>query len=395
MPSIAEEFESGGFWSCRDLNKWPLVIATLLFGIAVGADIILESIDDQVYPVLLTVMGVLSISCVVLLWVSVTWACAVGLAMLGLSLAVDGGFFYSLVLSLLLTALAAMAATKIFRRTFLAAVVVWLIIMSALLPDLARGAVLAPAGTLLLLLVYAAGSAFRRLTNARLQSQRELETAEENHRASVASERKSIARDLHDIVAHDITIIAMQSRAARMAGTKDAYRMAVDTIGDSSRAALKDLRRMLALLQEDGQDLEPHSTSATELDFAAGAASFTEQLQQLGVQTELTLEGDVRSLSRSVHAALYRILQECTTNVAKYAGAGQWCWISLTIGEDDVSLTVSNTVASRRRTMTGWSSSGAGLVGIRDRAQAFGGSTRAGFDRRSRWTVAVQGMKKA
>ncbi|GGE71553.1 sensor histidine kinase [Nesterenkonia cremea] len=394
MPSIAEEFESGGFWSCRDLNKWALVIVTLLFGISLGADIIFESIEGQVYPVLLTVIGMLSVSCVVLLWVSVTWACAVGLAMLALGLAVEGGFVYSLVLSLLLTSMAAMATTKAFRRTFLAAVVVWLVIMAVLMPDVAQGAVTAPAGTVLLLLVYAAGSAFRRLTNARLQSQRELEVAEEKHRTSVASERQSIARDLHDIVAHDITIIAMQSRAARMAGTEDAYRQAVDTIGDSSRAALKDLRRMLALLQED-QDPDPHSSSATELDFPTGAAAFTDQLQQLGIHSEWSIDGDIRSLSRSVHAALYRILQECTTNVAKYAGSGQQCRIRLDVGEEDVGLTVSNTVASRRRAMTGWSSSGAGLIGIRDRAQAFGGSTRAGFDRRGRWTVTVQAMKKA
>lgn len=395
MPSAAEEFESQGFWYCRDLNKWPLVVVTLLFGVSLGADIIVELIDGEAYPVLLTAIGLLSVSCVVLLWVSVTRAAAVGLVMLALSLSVEGGFVYSLMLSLLLTGVTAMAATKLFRRSFLIAVVLWLMIMATLLPEPAYGALVASAGTLLLLVVYASGSAFRRVTNARLQSQRELDESEEKHQASVAAERQSIARDLHDIVAHDITIIAMLSRAARMAGTEDAYRLAVDTIGDSSRAALKDLRRMLALLQAEDQHDDAPSSSATELDFPTGAAAFADQLQQLGISTEWGIEGDIRSLSRSVHAALYRILQECTTNVAKYAGSGQECRILLNVAEDAVDLTVTNTVASRRRAVAGWSSSGAGLIGIRDRATAFGGSTRAGYDRRGRWTVAVQGMKKA
>lgn len=393
--SIAEEFESRGFWHCRDLNKWPLAIVTLLFGISLGADIIVEFMDEETYPFLLTAIGLLSVSCVVLLWASVTWAAVVGLVMLVLSLPVAGGIVYSLMLSLLLTAMVAMASTKVFRRTFLAAVVTWLVVMASLLQDPTHGALVVSGGTLLLLVVYISGSAFRRVTNARLQSQRELDEAEEKHRASVAAERQSIARDLHDIVAHDITIIAMQSRAARMAGTEDAYRQAVDTIGDSSRAALKDLRRVLSLLQEEEQHGDAPSSSATELDFPTGAAAFSDQLQQLGIMTEWGIDGDIRTLSRSVHAALYRILQECTTNVAKYAGSGQECQIWLSVKEDDLDLTVSNTVASRQRAVTGWSSSGAGLIGIRDRAQAFGGNTRAGFDRRGLWTVAVQGMKKA
>lgn len=110
-----------GFWYCRDLNKWPLVVVTLLFGVSLGADIIVELIDGEVYPVLLTAIGLLSVSCVVLLWVSVTRAAAVGLVMLALSLSVEGGFVYSLMLSLLLTGVTAMAATKLFRRTFLIA----------------------------------------------------------------------------------------------------------------------------------------------------------------------------------------------------------------------------------------------------------------------------------
>nr|WP_246349244.1 histidine kinase [Nesterenkonia xinjiangensis] len=241
---------------------------------------------------------------------------------------------------------------------------------------------------------YGLGSAFRKVTNARLQSRRELEEVEAAHRESVAAERKSIARDLHDIVAHDITIIAMQSRAAQMTGTEDSYRTAVEVIGESSRAALQDLRRMLNLLQEDGALDDIPSSSATELDIRTGAATFCQQLRGLGFTVTYELDGDVAALSRSVHAALYRILQECTTNVARYAGHGQTCWVLIWSGEEEAGLTVSNTVTSRGRAVSRWSSSGAGLIGIRDRAAAFGGTARAGFDRKGHWVVTVQGLKK-
>ena len=394
MPSIAEDFESKGFWYARDLNKWLLVVVTLLFGIALGSDILLEMLDGQEFPLALTIAGLLSVGCVVLLWVRCTWGAVVGLVMVAVSLFVEG-LAYSLMLALLLTGLSAMVCTKLFRRAFLVTMVCWVGFLSTQMEDSVNGVLLLLAVSLLLLGAYGLGSAFRKATNARLQSQQELEEAEEKLRESVAAERQSIARDLHDIVAHDITIIAMQSRAAKMAGTEEAHRQAVEVVGESSRTALQDLRRMLNLLHEDEKIEDIPASSATELDFRAGAASFSEQLHQLGITVEWGIDGDIDSLSRSVNAALYRILQECTTNVAKYAGHGQECRIELKVLEEAVGLTVLNTVASRRRAVQTWSSSGAGLIGIKDRAAAFGGSAKAGFDRKGRWVVSVRGMKKA
>lgn len=393
MPSVAEEFESQGFWYARDLNKWLLVVVTLLFGIALGSDIILEMLEGKSFPVEIAMAGLLSVGCVVLLWVRVTWAAVVGLIMVAVSLFTEG-LAYSLVLAVLLVGVGAMVTTKLFRRSLLAATLIWTGFLTNQLEDPTSGVVLMAIMVLLIMGSYGLGSAFRKVTNARLQSRRELDEVEARHRESVAAERKSIARDLHDIVAHDITIIAMQSRAAQMADTEDSYRNAVEVIGDSSRAALQDLRRMLNLLREDGALEDLPTSSATELDIRTGAETFCEQLRGLGFTVSCELDGDLSELSRSVHAALYRILQECTTNVARYAGHGQTCWIRVWAGEKEAGLTVTNTVASRRRAVSRWSSSGAGLIGIRDRAAAFGGQARAGFDRKGHWVVTVQGVKK-
>lgn len=393
MPNIAEEFESQGFWYARDLNKWLLVVVTLLFGISLGSDILLEMLEGKAFPVEIAVAGLLSVGCVVLLWIRVTWAAIVGLVMVVASLFVEG-MAYSLLLAVLLAGLGAMVTTKLFRRALLVATLVWTGFLSNQMEDPTGGLVLMAIMLLMIFGSYGLGSAFRNVTNARLQSRRELQEVEAEHRESVAAERKSIARDLHDIVAHDITIIAMQSRAAQMADTDESYRQAVQVIGDSSRAALQDLRRMLNLLHEDGTLDELPASSATELDIRAGAQVFCDQLRGLGLNVTCELEGDFGGLSRSVHAALYRILQECTTNVARYAGEGQECWIRVGVGATEAGLTVTNSVASRRWAVSRWSSSGAGLIGIRDRAAAFGGAARAGFDREGRWLVTVRGLKK-
>ena len=228
-----------------------------------------------------------------------------------------------------------------------------------------------------------------------MQAGRDLDVAQERHRAAKAAERRSIARDLHDIVAHDITIIAMQSRAAQMKDTDEAYREAVGVIGDSSRAALNDLRRMLSVLKDENivDDSAGPLSSASELDVRVGAEAFAEELRSLGITVHQSIQGDVGSLSRSVSSALYRMLQECTTNVAKFGGEGAECWIEMEVDGGHVTMCVRNTVLTPERSGSGWGDSGAGLLGVRDRAEAFGGVTEAGYDDAGRWRVCVTGVK--
>lgn len=402
LKSVVEEFESGGFWSCRQLNKWVLAIVTLAFGISLGADVIFQISVSSEVPVSLLVAGVLAVGCVVLLWACVTYAVPAGLAILALGLFNDGTV-YSVILALLLTALAAQTSTRRFRHGTVALMVVWAGLYGATVEDPAWGVALFVGLALALLAAYGIGTAFRRATSARHQSRRDLGEMEQHHRESVAAERKSIARDLHDMVAHDITIIAMQSRAAQMKNTEGAYREAVEIIGDSSRAALNDLRRMLSLLQDDDTASHEgdHYGTASELDLRQGCEFFAQRLQGLGITVNTTIAGDLETVSRSVSAALYRMLQECTTNVAKYAGDSATCWVEITVGEDHVQMRVTNTleaqVAGHHRAdgaRSGWNHSGAGLIGVRDRAAAFGGVATAG-DHGSVWTVEVSNMKKA
>ncbi|WP_150460554.1 sensor histidine kinase [Nesterenkonia ebinurensis] len=394
--TVVEEFEAGGFWSCRDLNKWLLIIVTLAFGIALGADVIYELVYSDQAPVGLAVAGIISIGCIMLLWVNVTYAVATGLGMLIVALFVDG-VVYSVLLALLLAGLAAQNTTKPFRRVGLGLLVLWGAGLGVTIDDAALGSLTFLGMTAGLLAAYGLGSSFRHATDESLQSTRDLEEIQQRHEQAKAAERKSIARDLHDIVAHDITIIAMQSRAAQLRDTDSAYREAVRVIGDSSRAALNDLRRMLDLLKTEKilDDAAAPISNASELEIRSGTEIFAERLESLGITVHRELSGDVDQLSRSVGAALYRMLQECTTNVAKYAGQGAACWIEIEVGGEHVAMCVTNTVQDSYRGGPDFSATGTGLIGVRDRAEAFGGTAQAGYNDQGQWEVRVSGMKRS
>ena len=395
--SVVEKFESGGFWSCRDLNKWLLIFVTLAFGIALGADVLYELIYSDGAPMALAVAGIISVGCIVLLWVNVAFAVATGLGMLVVALFVDG-VLYSILLALLLAGLAALSTTKRFRRLTLGLLMLWAVGLGISVDD-APLSVLAVFGMAVgLLAAYGLGSSFRHTADESLQSTRDLQQVKQRHEQARASERKSIARDLHDIVAHDITIISMQSRAAQLRDTDTAYREAVRVIGDSSRAALNDLRRMLDLLKSENilDDATGPMSSASELEIRRGTELFAEQLKGLGITVHSQLSGEVEQLSRSVGAALYRMLQECTTNVAKYAGEGAECWIQIEVGQEHVAMCVTNTVrGSTVHSGHQLSASGTGLIGVRDRAEAFGGRAEAGYNDQGCWEVRVTGMKRS
>ncbi|RJN31942.1 sensor histidine kinase [Nesterenkonia natronophila] len=398
VQTIAEEFEAGGYWSSRSLDRWLLVVVTLGFGLAFGVDVLYEVFVSDEFSASLAIAGLIAVGCVILLWASVTVGVTAGVIILILGLFTNGGG-YSVLLALLLTGLAALTTTKRFRRGTIAAMLVWGVAYSATLEDLALAGLTLVGVTGGLLVAYGIGSSFRRATNERLQSARDLTSAEERHESAKAAERRSIARDLHDIVAHDITIIAMQSRAAQMKDTESAYREAVKVISDSSRMALNDLRRVLAVLQDenlvDAEDAGGRLASASALDVRLGLEVFAEQLESLGMTVHRRIEGDLGSLSRSVSSALYRMLQECTTNVAKFAGRGAECWIEVEVGDENVSMSVKNTVRSSEASGPGLEASRAGLVGVQDRAAAFGGVTETGYDDAGRWQVSVTGMKKS
>lgn len=201
-----------------------------------------------------------------------------------------------------------------------------------------------------------------------------LESEREAHaRASVEIERARIARELHDVIAHGISVMVLQVGGVRRLLGSDRAReqevlSGVEAIG---REALDELRLLLGMLREDG------AASAEALEPQPGLGrleSLAASLREAGLDVELLIEGEARSLPRGLELSAYRIVQEALTNVLKHARAGR-VEVCVRYGRRRLELDVTDDGAG---VATGNGNPGGhGIVGMRERAGLFGGELRA------------------
>jgi signal transduction histidine kinase len=217
----------------------------------------------------------------------------------------------------------------------------------------------------------------RRAHTARLERTAELERAraELAHRA-VAEERLRLARELHDVVAHSISVIAVQSGVGAHVATAqpEEAAKALAAIEVTSRAALTELRRLLGVLRQEG---EPQGSLAPVPGLADLDALLAE-VAKAGLGVQLRVEGTPSQLPAGVDLSAYRIVQEALTNVVKHAGPAR---AQVTIGYHDRDVTVEITDDGRGAaapTGDGQARVGHGLIGMRERVQVFGGDLEAG-----------------
>jgi signal transduction histidine kinase len=205
----------------------------------------------------------------------------------------------------------------------------------------------------------------------------ELEQArEELARRAVADERLRLARELHDVVAHAMSVIAVQSGVgAHIATTqpKEARR-SLAAIEATSRAALTELRRLLGVLRQEGEpegDLAPVPGLA-DLD------GLLAELGKAGLAVRLQVEGTPSPLPAGVDLSAYRIVQEALTNVVKHAGPAR---ARVVVGYRDQDVTV-EVIDDGRGAATsvrdGRVGTGHGLIGMRERVTAFNGELEVG-----------------
>ena len=178
---------------------------------------------------------------------------------------------------------------------------------------------------------------------------------------AVAEERARIARELHDIVAHSVSVMVVQAGAASQAlDDRDFVASALDSIRATGTAALGEMRRVVALIREDDQpaSLQPQP----------GLAAVEHLVRGMDVPTELRVEGSPRGLSPGVDLAAYRIVQEALTNVRRHAAATH-VQVVLRYAEDEVCVEVVDDGCG-----TDHPSGGNGLIGMRERVQMYGGT---------------------
>jgi signal transduction histidine kinase len=236
--------------------------------------------------------------------------------------------------------------------------------------------------------VWAAG-VLSRTTRANLraaQGRADRAEAELDRQAALAAgrERTKIARELHDVVAHHVSLIAVQAEAAAslLPGRPDQARSAVDIIGDVARQALTELRRLLGVLRGPTERAETApSASLGEL------GEVLDQVRGAGLPVDFQVIGTPCPLSPGVDLTAYRIVQEALTNTIRHARAAQ---AAVTLRYEPGYIIVSVTDSGRRpdgllpaRGVTGQpgpllAGSGLGLAGIAERVASCGGNLSVG-----------------
>lgn len=210
-----------------------------------------------------------------------------------------------------------------------------------------------------------------KLADLAAQLQRE---RDEKARLAVAAERGRIARELHDVVAHGISVIAVQAGAGRHALGSDPRRAhaAFAAIEDTARQALVEMRHMLGLLRERGE-----STTPAPLPGLADRDELIEQARADGLAVDIAIEGEPRPLPPGIDLSAYRILQEALTNVRKHAPAAR-AEIQIRYAPAEVEIEVHNDRTPSQSSSSGTPAGGHGLIGMRERVALYGGTLEAG-----------------
>jgi signal transduction histidine kinase len=199
-----------------------------------------------------------------------------------------------------------------------------------------------------------------------------------DRRAARVEERSRIARELHDVVAHHVSVMTVQAAAARkvLVGNPDAARDALSAIEEMGRTAMAEMRNIVGVLRMDDDEAGGERAPQPGVQ---DLPTLVEQMREAGLRTQLWVEGERAALPPGVDLAAYRLVQEALTNSLRHAGPAARAWVTVRHDprelsvqvEDDGQGTASAPRQPRRRP-------GHGLVGIRERVALYGGVLRIG-----------------
>jgi signal transduction histidine kinase len=189
---------------------------------------------------------------------------------------------------------------------------------------------------------------------------------------ATAAERARIARELHDVVAHNVSVIVVQADGAGYAIDNDPEqaRRAVQAISATGRQALTEMRRLVGVLRDD-------AASAEDYQPQPGLGQLEELVRQVrasGLPVEMTVEGDLSGLPEGEQLVIYRIVQEALTNTLKHGGPGARAGVQVESSRREIVIRV---VDNGRGAAARVSEGGHGLIGMRERVTMYGGTVDA------------------
>jgi signal transduction histidine kinase len=209
---------------------------------------------------------------------------------------------------------------------------------------------------------------------------------DQRSRLAAATERTRVAREMHDIIGHNLSVIITVADGGAYAAETDPARgrEALLLIGDAGRQALGELRRMLGVLRDRGTEQAP------ELEPQPGIAdleSLFTRVRAAGTEVVYHSGGVLEGLDRGVQLMVYRIVQEALTNTLKHVGAGSRADVSIEADGTQLRIRVHDTGPRDGTAMSDSAGEGHGLAGMRERAALYGGTVTAGRASGGGWTV--------
>ncbi|MFF9074133.1 sensor histidine kinase [Streptomyces sp. NPDC014646] len=210
---------------------------------------------------------------------------------------------------------------------------------------------------------------------ARLEREREAQS-----KVAVAAERARIARELHDVVAHNVSVMVVQADGAAyvMDAAPDQAKQALETISSTGRQALAEMRRLLGVLRTG--DVEESGEYVPQPDVGQ-IEDLVEQVRQTGLTVDFKIEGTPRPLPSGVELTAYRIVQEALTNTRKHGGPDAGASVRLVYFDDGLGLLVEDDGRGAAHEMYedgGADGGGHGMIGMRERVGMVGGTLDAG-----------------
>lgn len=204
---------------------------------------------------------------------------------------------------------------------------------------------------------------------------------------AAVAERARIAREMHDIVAHHLTVMIALSEgaAAAVESSPDRAVTAMTTVSATGREALADTRRLLGVLREPpGAEQRAPQPDISRLD------GLLEQIRTAGLPVTFTVTGTPRPLSAALQLTIYRLVQEALTNTLKHAGPGAQAQVLLSHEPDAVLLVVTDDGLGALSRHVGTETTGHGLAGMRERVAPWGGELSCGPAEPCGWKVVVR-----
>lgn len=194
----------------------------------------------------------------------------------------------------------------------------------------------------------------------------------ERARAAAAEERLTIARDLHDVLAHSLTVMTVQAEAATvlLVDRPDEARTAMEAVGDTGRGALREIRRLLPALRE-GSERDDMAAGLDEV-----LQSLVKRMEQASLRVVVDKDPDLPELAPEVVACLHHAVREALTNSLRYSAA-ETATVTIRVGDDWVEAQVDDP-GPAKAVQGGLEGSGRGLPGMAERVRALGGDVTAG-----------------